>query len=418
MKSSLTLPAAVLGLVLATSMAPAPAHAHTTAVAPTESGTTANLTEEQTRTLVERLKSGLPEDYQARIAALDATVGLPPTRPGQTNAGATGVGPSRPVPAGGRGASPEPRLTDRDDEVCQTTPLLQWQTAAYAEWTEYDLAEVVPWIDFFRMYDAVLFGTEAGHQYYGSDGQFTTRVRQTARELKRFWDIPSGEIQVVPMHATVALDQAKVARLMELLMLYPADQAAQFAADFVPLVNQEKFDYGMHPALSFDAFAYYGGEVAGVGVIPPKILVGDGILEAYGNLGLGNIAPRAIVAHEYAHHVQYVRGLFASELTGAELARRAEMMADAYAGYFLAHVRGAGLDRGQTKQVNQTFFQLGDCYLTSPGHHGTPNQRMRAADWGAQVAKGGFPRGRILPTVTIAQRFDAHLSELVAANPA
>ena len=82
--------------------------------------------------------------------------------------------------------------------------------------------------------------------------------------------------------------------------------------------------------------------------------------------------------------------------TDAEVTMYFELMADAYAGYYLTHKLGAGLKRRRVEHFLQIFFQLGDCAFTNPGHHGTPNQRMKAARFGFAIAAEAHNKDHIL----------------------
>ena len=57
------------------------------------------------------------------------------------------------------------------------------------------------------------------------------------------------------------------------------------------------------------------------------------------------------------------------------------------------------------------FFQIGDCAFTDPNHHGTPLQRMRAAQFGFDVADQARKQGHILSSEEVHTLF-------VAAYPA
>jgi hypothetical protein len=113
--------------------------------------------------------------------------------------------------------------------------------------------------------------------------------------------------------------------------------------------------------------------------------------------------------------VQFEKNLFESPLTGAEATRRTELMA-AFGTYFTTHSRGLALNAKRVLQGERTFYEVGDCSFDSPGHHGTPNQRLRAAQWGADLAASAHKQGHILPSLTVANRFDAALPALVAPD--
>ena len=71
-------------------------------------------------------------------------------------------------------------------------------------------------------------------------------------------------------------------------------------------------------------------------------------------------------------------------------------MADAFAGYFGVHKKGLALNAKRVVDALHGFYIVGDCSFTNPGHHGTPNQRERAATWGAQLAAAAQPKSFVL----------------------
>jgi hypothetical protein len=176
--------------------------------------------------------------------------------------------------------------------------------------------------------------------------------------------------------------------------------------------------FGEHPLLSANAYAFTGAgdPNPALAALPDMIVMGDGIQQLFNDLGLGDVAPQSILAHEFGHQVQYENRLFASTLSGPEATRRTELMADAFATYFLAHSRGASLQWKRVQLFVRVFHTIGDCGFTDPGHHGTPNQRMRSAEWAYGVVTGAANQGHILPSLTFAALFDAALPTLVAPD--
>ncbi len=174
-----------------------------------------------------------------------------------------------------------------------------------------------------------------------------------------------------------------------------------------------------HPLFTLNAFAFSaGGEIfPGSGIIPDKIVMGDGILEGVEAIGLATNGPDLIHAHEFAHQVQFEIGAFDTELTDqAEQTRRTELMADAFAAYNLAHASGASFQTKRIVEVVTASFSVGDCALDNPGHHGTPNQRAAAAEWGANLAHTTKPRGKIISADEMLALFEAELPSLVAPD--
>jgi hypothetical protein len=67
-------------------------------------------------------------------------------------------------------------------------------------------------------------------------------------------------------------------------------------------------------------------------------------------------------------------------------------------------------------QFLRVFFDIGDCAFDNPGHHGTPNQRMRAANFGFSVAAEAQKQGHILTANQFHARFVAAYPDLVAPD--
>ncbi|MEO7961344.1 MAG: hypothetical protein ABIR19_07350, partial [Ginsengibacter sp.] len=122
--------------------------------------------------------------------------------------------------------------------------------------------------------------------------------------------------------------------------------------------------------------------------------------------------PQAILAHEFGHHIQFQLNLF-EDVESPEATRRTELMADAFSAYYLSHARGASMQWKRVKQFLEVFFNIGDCQFTNPGHHGTPTQRMAAAEWAYHVADDAQKQGHILTAQEFVALFEAQLSELV-----
>ena len=140
--------------------------------------------------------------------------------------------------------------------------------------------------------------------------------------------------------------------------------------------------------------------------------MGDGILQGFAAIGYKDVAPQAILAHEFGHHIQFQLNLFGNE-SSPEATRRTELMADAYAAYYLSHARGASMQWKRVKLFLGTFFNLGDCSFDNDGHHGTPAQRMAAAEWGYSVANNAQKQGHILTARQFTAKFEAALPGIV-----
>jgi hypothetical protein len=270
------------------------------------------------------------------------------------------------------------------------------------------LADLIP------TYEALFFQSSATPQSFGIDGAHTKTIVKAERDLKRFWDIPSSDIQVVAMHGDVLVDTLRTAATYRLLGVGAA-QARTYARTLrSAIVGSQTMVNGNHPLFTFNAVAFttFGGPFA------DKIVMGDGILAGYDALGFGDVAPLAIFAHEFAHHVQFEKGygLSGPGVTPAEETRFGELSADAMAAYYLTHSRGATLNQKRVAQFLEVFYQIGDCGFASEGHHGTPNQRLAAARFGFALADGAQKQGHIMSPDQVHAEFLKAFPGLVAPD--
>ena len=275
--------------------------------------------------------------------------------------------------------------------------------------------------DLVPTYEALLFQTRNRDTFFGYDGTYTHRMNKVERDVKNFWDIKSDDIQVLAMHGTVLADPSRTVPTYENpnFLGLPAAVAQTWAADVQNVIQTEPtVNGGNHPLFTFNAFAISAPEIG----IPDKIVMGDGVLDAYAVIGFDDVAPQAIFAHEFGHHIQFERNYFDELPSGADPAtvdqaertRHNELMADAFAGYYLTHKRGAALNAKRVAEFLEVFFQAGDCAFTNPGHHGTPAQRMRAAEFGFSVAHEAQKQGHILTAAQVHARFEAAYPSIVA----
>lgn len=243
-------------------------------------------------------------------------------------------------------------------------------------------------------------------------------VSKTFSRLQGFWDIPSADIQLVAMHGSVLKDPTRVAKALQLPIpgygLTPA-AAQQAAAEISTATRAGLFGGGTNPLLTLNAFAFTPAlyPFTPMQGLPDKIIVGDGIVDALHALGVGDVGPQVVLAHEYGHHVQFRTGIYASPLPPPEASRRTELMADAFSAYFSVHARGLSFNTKRVLLAERTFFDLGDCAYDNPEHHGTPDQRMRSVAWAAGVANSARPQGKILPARAFDALFERELPVLV-----
>lgn len=251
---------------------------------------------------------------------------------------------------------------------------------------------------------------------FGARGEYTTRATHTFRDLKRFWDIPSGDIELVPAHGRAMLDPEVNYRVFTKIY-HLAEGPSRFSADFVAQqLNSAAMGYGDLPLFTFNAYAAPGEFLPGVGQTPKRIAFGDGVMAGFDQVGLGDVAPQAILAHEFGHHIQYADNLMRADLPAPEASRWAELSADTFSSYFLTHARGAAMQWKRVQLFGDMFYQIGDCGFAGDGHHGTPIQRQRSALWAYGVANSARPQGHILPALSFFDLFKAQYPQLTAPD--
>lgn len=267
-------------------------------------------------------------------------------------------------------------------------------------------------------YDALVFGKESSSNTFGVTGDDTNPLNHAMKKLRGFWDIDGSSIQLIPMHGSMMTNPTRVSRVYEVAFGLSKADADEVANAVVELVkSQSGLRGGDNPIFTFNAFAYdpTGDQEALDLGITKRIVMGDGVLAGLDGVGLTDkAAAEAVLAHEYGHQVQYAKGLFESPLTGPEATRRTELMADALGTYAMVHSRGLAVNAKRTLQVNQSFYQVGDCSYTSDGHHGTPNQRLRASQWAVSVVDSNKKQGHKLTALQFDALFEKALPSFVA----
>lgn len=92
------------------------------------------------------------------------------------------------------------------------------------------------------------------------------------------------------------------------------------------------------------------------------------------------LAVRAIMAHEFAHLVQFKRG---ASMPG----KHPELQADYMAGWYSGQ---RGLSMAQLEPILMSFFSKGDYEFNSPVHHGTPTERINSVRAGYALTSSSF----------------------------
>ncbi|WP_159473531.1 hypothetical protein [Dyadobacter sp. 3J3] len=311
-----------------------------------------------------------------------------------------------------------PDLAEVVPTSCTNPPIRSWLFAQFAIWGQgptliYASEELQ--LSNLAIFHALYFENSSENQYYGVKGEYTDQINKSLKDLKNFWDIEAKNIVTVAAHGSMLQDRGKVIKMYTKIYGYSNEKANKYADSLATLFKiYPQYSNGDHPAFTFNQLAIPDTLFANVGQVPAKIIIGDGSLQGFDTLGYGKTAPQSILAHEVGHLIQYDLGILkpGMKLT-PKTSRRFELMADAYAAYFLAHTRGAAMQLNELQQVAEVFFNTGDCEFTIDGHHGTPTQRKAATEWGYNLARNADNKDHIIGSREFASLFDAVLNDII-----
>ena len=241
-------------------------------------------------------------------------------------------------------------------------------------------------------------GFDQDKEFFGRNGKYTKEIISQHALLHDFWKVPDEQILVAGLHSeplqgnielairTQAVETIKLYNITGESVLSSAEQIKQAIEDLVP------GNYS-NPFLSYEAFFVDLFDVTDFGN-STVIVMGDGLIDFFESLGLGEVGSDLIHAHEFSHALQFYLDLedFGGNLNafyefegskGPDEARKDELEADAMAAYVLAHEQGRDFDVQFLVQVSKTTYFIGDCDTEGKDHHGTPQQRECATLWGA-----------------------------------
>ena len=91
---------------------------------------------------------------------------------------------------------------------------------------------------------------------------------------------------------------------------------------------------------------------------------------------IGESAIAFVVAHEYAHHVQFAKSKLIAKAKGNTM--RMELQADCFAGVILASAKNISFDESDIKDMIVAASLLGDQEYDSQDHHGPGENRALA----------------------------------------
>ena len=247
---------------------------------------------------------------------------------------------------------------------------------------------------------------------FGANGEYTHYVKNRVRSLEKFWDMPNL-ISVRGQH-TSTLEDLNVLRYVYENYSSAPPEVIDYLLGIAENFNTSSDQIPENPLYASDGFATFGG----------IIVVGDGIVSMLAETGLdAKVVWSGILAHEWGHQIQFQNfGNWEYPVPAfnntPESTRMTELEADFLTAYYLTHKRGGTYNWKRVEDVLASFFNIGDCGFESPGHHGTPNQRLEAARQGYLFAANQKKKGQIATAQSVHDAFLSKLDGIVGGSDA
>ena len=260
--------------------------------------------------------------------------------------------------------------------------------------------------------------------YIGRNGEHTKELLERHKKNQAFWALESSSgysmgmnvIDLRGMHGADLTHTDNIISALQQEYYISFDEAFELVRYTQGMIETYAPGGYNNPLFTANALALEGCEIDS----EPMIMIGDGILEFYHQEGLERDGPDFIHAHEYGHHVQFATKIMSTcsqQRKSIESTRRTEMMADAFAAYFLAHDRGGNMTLQHIQELQEIALMAGGCpYEGDIASHGTPNQRECATRWGAFQAVGNDKKHEVINITNFKERFGSVLPKIEQLN--
>ncbi len=261
--------------------------------------------------------------------------------------------------------------------------------------------------DYFIINQIAAAEEDKNTDYFGPNGEYTNYVKKRTRSLEKFWDMPNM-ISVRGQH-TETLEDLDFIRFIYENYSTATDEEIDYILGIAEYFNTASDQIPENPFFASDGFATFDR----------KIVIGDGIVTFLEDTGLDpKVVWSSVLAHEWGHQIQFLNfGAWEYPIPAfantPEATRLTELEADFFTGYYLTHKRGATYNWKRVEDFLTAFFNIGDCSFQSPGHHGTPIERLAAARAGYDLANAAQRKGKILDQQAVHDAFIAQLDEIL-----
>ncbi|WP_417444375.1 hypothetical protein [Joostella sp.] len=303
------------------------------------------------------------------------------------------------------------------DDLANAVEPSECQTTAFDDAVNETIAENIDQLgaSFYSIYSDINFYmslVDTSPQYFGANGEYTNLMKKRVRDNEKFWDM-KGEISVKGQH-NASFENEDLLRETLPFLYGPAANIDGLIAD-IRSINEESTFLIENPFVSFDGFAINIDNFFGKGQ-GDIIVISDGIVSVMAQTGIdADIVWTGILAHEWGHQIQFDNNWTYPVEEGniPESTRSTELEADFFAAYYMTHKRGATYNWKRVEGFFELFFNIGDCGFDADGHHGTPAQRMDAAQRGYDLAQGAQKKGHILTPQEVHEAFISELPSIV-----
>jgi hypothetical protein len=115
------------------------------------------------------------------------------------------------------------------------------------------------------------------------------------------------------------------------------------------------------------------------------VVFGRKLFDTLMSIDPSGVSVLQVSAHEFAHVTQYVSGTYAVLKSGQPTSKHIELHADFLSGYYLGLLK-TGHPNASLWWAGQKIFDFGDYSYNNRTHHGTPQERVAAAEAGFRVS--------------------------------
>lgn len=256
------------------------------------------------------------------------------------------------------------------------------------------LREVIPISQFIIDYK-IIWDQDDSDDYIGINGAQTQKFMSLLQHQRLFWNLSYDNILLQGLHGAILADLDEIVAFLNVAYKVDLRTGREIVEIIQQLLDTSSLGFEF-PLWTFTVYSFQGHKEE-FGSIPPKVCIGDGLLDFFNYARLSEIGGTISVALETARHVQ---DQLSSDPDYPLLPRdKTEklFMGDVVAGYYLSHPRGASVEAAWISKFYQTSFDP-QCHLQQRSSASQGNivmTRNDAVQWGSKLAQAVRGKGMI-----------------------